>query len=504
MIANDARAMRRVVLPIFFILLLTGCFGGGGSSSSGTAPSISNLSYFPTSAYVNDGGGQTDIIGTFDFIDPDGNLNSVTIIVQDSGGQIVQSETITITGVSGLTSGTIQGEFTITTTTAGNFTVQIYVTDTSGLRSNTIEFIFKILERIWSPVSLTGAPEARTDHTAVWTGSEMIIWGGDDGNSIAKNSGGRYDQANNTWMPTTTNQAPSAREQHTAIWAGAEMIIWGGFTGAFAFDTLGDGARYDPQTDTWASISAVNQPSKRVSHTSIWTGTEMIIWGGFSCVACANGELGTGARYNPSTDTWTSITTINAPAARGHHSAIWTGSKMIVWGGQNDGGNATATLLNTGGIYDPATDTWTNTTLVGAPPPTFCHVGIQTTSEMIIFGGQTNTDLACGLSSTATVYQFDVIANIWSAMNDAPLSSSLAGPAAIWSGNRMITWFDNVGGRYDPVTDIWQGVSTDGAPSTRRKHTLVWTGTNMIVWGGDFAGPVGTGAIYNPQVDPIQ
>lgn len=484
-----------VTLTILLVILTTGC-GGSGGGTAGTAPSISNLSYSPSTAYVNDGGGQIDIFGTFDFVDPDGNLDSLTIIVQDSGGQNVQSETITISGVSGLTSGTIQGAIAITTSMAGNFTVQIYVTDTIGFRSNTIEFVFKILERIWSPVSMTGAPEERTNHTAVWTGSEMIIWGGDDGNSIAKNSGGRYDPTNNTWKSTTTNQAPSAREQHTAIWTGTEMIIWGGFTGAFAFDTLGDGARYDPQTDTWTSISAVNQPSKRVGHTSIWTGTEMIVWGGFSCVACINAELDNGARYNPSTNTWTPITTINAPVARGNHSAIWTGSKMIVWGGQND-----ITLLNTGGIYDPATDTWVNTTLVGAPPPTRCHVGIYTTSDMIIFGGQINNTIGCGISSTMTGYRFDVTANAWSAISDAPLSSSLAGPAAIWSGNRMITWFDDAGGRYDPVTDIWQGASIDGAPSIRRKHTLVWTGTSMIVWGGEFAGVLGTGAIYNPHVD---
>ena len=30
----------------------------------------------------------------------------------------------------------------------------------------------------WTPTNLTGAPEARVSHTAVWTGSEMIVWGG--------------------------------------------------------------------------------------------------------------------------------------------------------------------------------------------------------------------------------------------------------------------------------------------------------------------------------------
>ena len=42
---------------------------------------------------------------------------------------------------------------------------------------------------------------------------------------------------------------------------------------------------------------------------------------------------GTGATYDPSTDNWTATSTSNAPSARGSHTAIWTGSEMIVSGG---------------------------------------------------------------------------------------------------------------------------------------------------------------------------
>ena len=38
-------------------------------------------------------------------------------------------------------------------------------------------------------------------------------------------------------------------------------------------------------------------------------------------------------------DTWTSTNTTNAPSARTGHTAVWTGSEMIVWGGQNDIGD---------------------------------------------------------------------------------------------------------------------------------------------------------------------
>ena len=59
----------------------------------------------------------------------------------------------------------------------------------------------------------------------------------------------------------------------------------------------------------------------------------MIVWGG----SPGGGYLNTGGRYNPGTDTWTATSTTNAPAARHYHTAVWTGSEMIVWGGYDDG-----------------------------------------------------------------------------------------------------------------------------------------------------------------------
>jgi Galactose oxidase, central domain len=52
----------------------------------------------------------------------------------------------------------------------------------------------------------------------------------------------------------------------------------------------------------------------------------MIVWGG------SNGSyLNTGGRYDPSTNSWTATSTTNAPDARYYHTAVWTGSQMIAW-----------------------------------------------------------------------------------------------------------------------------------------------------------------------------
>jgi len=152
-----------------------------------------------------------------------------------------------------------------------------------------------------------------------------------------------------TWTATTIANAPAGRPLHTAVWTGSEMIVWGGVPDG----DLNSGGRYNPGTDSWTATSLANAPSARSNHTAVWTGSEMIVWGGGS----GGGFLNTGGRYDPGTDSWTATSTTNAPAARFSHVAVWTGSEMIAWGGA--GGNLST--FDTGGRYC-AQD--------GAPTPT--------------------------------------------------------------------------------------------------------------------------------------
>ena len=78
---------------------------------------------------------------------------------------------------------------------------------------------------IWLTMSSADAPQARYYHTAVWAGSEMIVWGG----FSYFDTGGRY-VVDGNWTATGSNNAPSGRDRHTGVWAGDSMIIWGGDT----------------------------------------------------------------------------------------------------------------------------------------------------------------------------------------------------------------------------------------------------------------------------------
>src|SRR5437016_8869761 len=105
----------------------------------------------------------------------------------------------------------------------------------------------------------------------------MIIWGGDDLAAVL-NTGGKYNPSTDSWTPTTTTNAPDARADHTAVWTGSEMIIWGGTPDAR--NVLNTGGRYNPSTDSWTPTSTTNPPDARDCHRAVWTGGEMIVWGG--------------------------------------------------------------------------------------------------------------------------------------------------------------------------------------------------------------------------------
>lgn len=170
----------------------------------------------------------------------------------------------------------------------------------------------------------------------------MIVWGGVDDNVVPQNTGGRYDPVGNSWTATTATGAPSGRWLHSAVFAGTKMIIWGGFD---AVADLNTGAIYDPTADSWSPTSTAGAPVARDTHVAIWTDSlsEMDVWGGQDDATI---QLNTGGRYNPTTNMWAATSILGAPVGRRQHKGIWTGSEMIVWGGYD------ATIeLNTGGRY---------------------------------------------------------------------------------------------------------------------------------------------------------
>ncbi len=160
------------------------------------------------------------------------------------------------------------------------------------------------------------------------------------------------------------------------------MIVWGGVNDDFPSTTIfNNGGKYNPSTNSWTATSLTNAPTDRFWHTAVWTGSEMIVWGG-------NPATDTGGKYNPVTNTWAATSTTNAPSPRDGHTAVWTGSEMIIWGGCNrDVPNHNCIVSNTGGRY------------CGLPPVVTTNPATNVTSLSATLNGSLNPN---GL--TTTVY----------------------------------------------------------------------------------------------------
>jgi hypothetical protein len=260
------------------------------------------------------------------------------------------------------------------------------------------------------------------------------------------------------------------------------MIVWGGYNGGINGTQLNTGGKYNPNTDSWTDISTTDAPGARQEHTAVWTDSEMIIWGGYLFDGNSH-FLNTGGRYDPTTNSWTGTQILNAPTGRRYHTAVWTGDEMIVWGGHDEN----YTLLNTGGRYNPSTDNWIATSTNDAPIPRQSHTTVWTGNEMIVwagwsgFGGGSYLDNGEGYG-----------AQTW-----APTGPPTPSPTPTPIPTPPIP---GTGGRYNPIADAWRPTSTINAAPERENHTAVWTGSKMIVWGGnDLHGFLASGGRYCAQ-----
>jgi hypothetical protein len=343
----------------------------------------------------------------------------------------------------------------------------------------------------WTPIALPPARlSARVGHTAIWTGSEMIVWGG-NADTIYYADGASYDPSTNTWTMLPDAGSLSARSNHTAVWTGSAMIVWGGDDGS----PVSDHASYDPKTHTWTTLPAA-PISDRTRHVAAYATTtnEMLVWGG-------TGALPDGAalRLTP-TPTWRKLEPSPLPG-REQPGAAWDGTRMVIFGGAD----ATGTPLADAGTYHPAAKSWSK-----LPPPPAAIDGripfvalaippVSASQTVAFFGGY-------GLGSPRN-NGVSWNGSAWTLLTPTASAFPSAGrldPIGFASPGRLWLWGGSVSGKYldtgascDLASGAWSAMPA-GPPSARGGARAIWTGTAAIVWGGESGKPLRDGAIFRP------
>jgi len=368
----------------------------------------------------------------------------------------------------------------------GSHTFEVRCKDQAGNTDSTPVSYTWSHQDTWTPTSTTSPPAARYHHRSVWTGTEMIVWGGYGSSPTYKNDGGKYNPATDSWTATDTTTAPVGRYWHATVWTGTELIVWGGNAGSH----LNSGGKYNPATNSWTATCTTNcpttnAPSARMYISAVWTGAQMVVWGGYN-----GSELSTGGKYDPVANSWTDTNTTGAPPATDSYSLVWTGKEMIVWGGYPG--------INSGGRYNPTANSWILTNTTGAPSARYDHTAVWAGSEMIIWGGNPAT--------TNTGGKYNPASNSWTATSTTNAPSGRYWTSAAWNGTEMLVWggygssptYKGDGGRYNPSTNSWIATTSNNAPSARYGHSTVWTGNQMIIWGGNTGSYQYTGGRYWP------
>lgn len=362
------------------------------------------------------------------------------------------------------------------------------------------------LPKGWTPIASPPSDFAgRFGHSALWTGGELLIFGGGkqfEPGDAARKDGAIYSLSLNAWqtLPSTT----AARRSHATAWNGTKLIVCGGIDGS----TLRtDCVAYDAFKKAWLESLPAPPLTGRMLAGAVWIPTvnKLFVWGG---TADGKKGLADGALFSfGPPEAWTAL-----PAAplsgRFDPVVLWTGKEVLVFGGMAEGGGVVD-----GALFDPVANTWR--ALPAAPvtarePP--MAAGLTSAGDLVFFGGFAGT-LPAWSGARATLGASPT----WSALtlpDSAKVPPRLGfqwwfanDTLAVWSGAREKTESFELlvsGGALDLQKDTWAPLATAGAPSARGMATTVWTGKGALVWGG-MARPSGgvpelvtDGAIFVP------
>jgi len=312
---------------------------------------------------------------------------------------------------------------------------------------------------------MAAAPVSGGGFQGVWTGSELIVHRPDY--QKAKGSiSAAYNPVTNKWrrLAAGSYTVVSSEAGTQVAWTGSEMLTFGVMNAA-----------YNPVTNKWRALKS---PPQAAPSVVVWTGEMVLYWGG----GCCDEALADGSAYDPVANSWTALPA--APLSGRHAAGAWTGTELIVVGGQAH----RETYFADAAAYNPATKSWR--TLPSLPSPRSDASVTWTGTELLVVGGTSGI----GAVPYADGYAYNPATNQWRHM--ASMGLARLRHMAVWTGDYLLVWGGQTrtgrdapmktppsGMAYDPRSDRWVALPT--APIKGRTGAIAaWTGTSLVIWGG--------------------
>lgn len=335
--------------------------------------------------------------------------------------------------------------------------------------------------RAWRPLPpspLTG----RWDATALWTGSEVVLWGGFASVSEALVDGASYHPERRTWTPIPPAPVP-ARGHQVAHWIDDRLVVW---VDAWS-PTLVAGAVYAPGDERWLPVAS---PPAELSIGGPSIATDDLL---FVLARSEHGSVSI-VSYDPASDHWEALP--RPPPAQDELFMIESGGDLYLWG---CGGRY-------GAVWEGGRE-WRRV----QPPPAVSAICITAP----VFPGALATDHAVLVwpfrdEGPLAGARFDVASGEWTGIAPAPTdvfarAVAADGEVVVWGGGTysdpaceegVPTVTTDAGFVYSIERDSWRSIG-EVPLGPRNGHAMVWTGRDVFIWGGADGGPAGTCLLFD-------
>ncbi len=399
--------------------------------------------------------------------------------------------------------------------------------------------------------SAASMPEPRIYATAtVLAGGKILVTGGERSNQLSYSTAEIYDPSTDTWSPTGSMNASRSRHTATVLSDGKVLVVGGAYrdnpSSSFVYRTSAE--IYDPATGTWSPTGSITSPRFEHTSTLLANGKVLLVGGYIGGDDFASTEL-----YDPVTGTWTAAGDLNNKR-RLHTATLLSDGSVLATGGSGNSG--TPFYLTSAELYDPVSDTWTNTASLSdarfyheaillsndrvlavggntsgrhlataelytalTPNPTWTYTGSMNESRagFAIALLQNDKVLVTGSSNvlaTTTTDLYDSTTGVWNATgsvniarNDFPTAVTLANGKVLLAGGYG---YDNGGvlaaaELYNPTTGAWTYTGSMNVPRTQPTITLLSDGRVLAAGGYDIVNNISvehaSSEIYDPTTE---
>jgi hypothetical protein len=322
------------------------------------------------------------------------------------------------------------------------------------------------LEASWKVIP--DAPIAgRFRNSIVWTGREVLVWGGVPapdhagglGDSRDRADGAAYDPARRSWRRLP--QAPvGPRFGAVSTWTGRELLVWGGSWPWSDPVAISDGAAYDPVANAWRRLPAA--PLGTGTSAGTWTGRELVVAG---AVEDGIAEV---AAYDPTTNAWRRLPDLSIDGDV--VQLLWAADRVVAIGRPRD-----ATPSGDIHVLEPDESAWRRAE--SALTPTAVTENAISIGDGIAFLVDVPGNTGAGPS--VALLRYDPIQDTRRTSVPAPGGT---GGDMVWTGSELLVLGPLVTA-YDPASNTWQSVRAK-VPLDLEAGAAVWAGDRVIRWSG--------------------